>query len=321
MRILFLGSGPFGIPTLRRLQSLREDLIVTTVPDAARGRSRTPRPSWIKEEALSLGLQVLESDRLRGQQGQRILQQANPDLVITADIRLILGSRFLQGPELGCFNLHGSLLPRWRGAAPVVRALLAGDDQLGVTLYRMVAALDAGPVVGMQSWTPPAGVTTEQAEEQLSQLAADLLEHWLEALESGDAPQVPQQEDLMTLAPRVEKSEGWARWQGSSVFVERQVRALQPWPRTRTRVTRQTTSSNPHEELILYQVSLVDLEPDAPAGTVIEVSDGKIIVACGQGAISIDRVQRSGKKPMAMADLLRGMPFAEGDRFHSGEVA
>lgn len=321
MRILFLGSGPFGIPTLQKLHSLGEELIVTTVPDAARGRRRTLQPSPIKEQALALGLQVLESERLRGQQGQQILQQASADLVITCDIRLILGARFLQGPELGCFNLHGSLLPRWRGAAPVVRALLAGDQELGVTLYRMVPALDAGPVVSASSWTPPATVTTEQAEQHLSQLAADLLEQSLELLKRGDAPQTPQQEDLVTLAPRVEKSEGWIHWQGSSSFIERQVRALQPWPRARTRVARQSNGTDRPEELILHQVSLVDHESDAAAGTVIDVSSDRLIVACGEGALSIDRVQRSGKKPMTMADLLRGMPLVAGDRFESGEVA
>ena len=225
MRILFLGSGPFGIPTLQRLHSLRDDLIVATVPDAPFGRSHTPRPSIIKEQATSLGLEVLEAEQLRGRQGQQVLEDAAADLVITADIRLILGDRFLQGPKCGCYNLHGSLLPRWRGAAPVVRALLAGDEQIGVTLYKMVAQLDAGPVVAMESWTPPATVTTQQAEQHLSLLAAQLLERMLESLESGDPPQTPQQEEMVTRAPNVEKSAGWVSWESGAIFVERQVRA------------------------------------------------------------------------------------------------
>ncbi len=319
MRILFLGSGPFGIPTLRRLHSMREDLIVATVPDAPSGRGQTQRSSFIKQEAVSLRLEVLETERLRGQQGQQILEHAGADLVITADIRLILGARFLQGPERGCYNLHASLLPRWRGAAPVVRALLAGDDQLGVTLYRMVPQLDAGPVVAMEKWTPPSTVTSEQAEEYLSLLAADLLERMLESLESGDPPQIPQQAEQVTLAPRLEKSEGWARWESSAVFVDRQVRALHPWPRTRTRVTRGGADQAADEELILHRVSLVDRSEQVAAGTVLEVTTDQIIVACGEGAIAIHKMQRNGKKPLEMADLLRGMPFEVGDQFHGRE--
>ena len=321
MRILFLGSGPFGIPTLRRLHSLREDLIVATVPDAPSGRGQTPRSSFIKQEAVSLGLEVLETERLRGQEGQQILEHADAELVITADIRLILGTRFLQDPERGCYNLHASLLPRWRGAAPVVRALLAGDDQLGVTLYRMVRELDAGPVVAVEKWTPPATVTSQQAEEHLSLLAADVLERMLETLESGDPPQLPQQEDRVTLAPRLEKSEGWAHWESSAVFVERQVRALHPWPRTRTLVTRGGAGQTPEEELILHRGSLADRTEQVAAGTVLEVRSDQIIVACGEGAIAIHRMQRSAKKPLEMADLLRGMPFEVGDRFHGKEGA
>ncbi len=331
MRILFLGSGPFGIPTLQRLHALRTELVVATVPDAARGRSKTLRPSAIKEEALSLGLEVNETERLRGREGQDLLEKTGADLVITADIRLILGPRFLEGPTRGCFNLHGSILPRWRGAAPIVRALLAGDEQLGVTLYRMVPALDAGPVVASHSWTPPATITAEVAEQQLSQLAADLLEQWLEALEKGSAPQLPQQDDLVTLAPRVEKAEGWAHWNGSSSFVERQVRALKPWPKTRTRVTRQTATNHRSkdqrsedqrsEELILHQVSTLESAAKEPAGTVLQVTDQQIVVACGKGAVSIEQMQRIGKKPLKMTELLRGMPFQPGDRFHSEEVS
>ena len=320
MRILFLGSGPFGIPTLQRLHSLRDDLVVATVPDAPFGRSHTPRPSIIKEQATSLGLEVLEAERLRGRQGQQVLEDAAADLVITADIRLILGDRFLQGPKCGCYNLHGSLLPRWRGAAPVVRALLAGDEQLGVTLYKMVAQLDAGPVVAMESWTPPATVTTQQAEQHLSLLAAQLLERMLESLESGDPPQTSQQEEMVTLAPKVEKSEGWASWESSAIFVERQVRALDPWPRTRTQVTRQAASDGLAEELILHRVSIVDGMEEAAPGTILEVNANKIVIACGDGAIAVHGMQRSGKKPMDVADLLRGMPFAAGDRFHAKEA-
>ena len=314
MRILFLGSGPFGIPALRKLHSLRTDLRVATVPDAHHGRKRALRPSPIKAEAQMLGLEVFECQRLRGRAGREILEQSAAQLIITADIRLILGSRFLEGPPHGCFNLHGSLLPRWRGAAPVVRALLAGDEQLGVTLYRMVTALDAGPMVGSRSWTAPTDVTAEQAEAHLALLAAELLEQHLEALERGDAPQTDQPDEGITLAPKVEKSEGWARWDGPASFVDRQVRALKPWPRTRSTVLRHSAGGQ-RDELILDQVRQIDGIPGAIPGTVLEVSQHQIVVACGQGAIAIERLQRIGKNSMTVQQLQLGMPFQAGDRF------
>lgn len=318
MRILFLGSGPFGIPALRKLHSLRDDLKVATVPDAHHGRKRTLQPSPIKTEAQSLGLEVLECLRLRGRVGREILERSGAQLIITADIRLILGSRFLEGPLRGCFNLHGSLLPRWRGAAPVVRALLAGDEQLGVTLYRMVTALDAGPMVDSRCWTPPNQITCQEAEEHLSQLAAQLLEQHLDALERGDAPHIPQSDEGVTLAPKVEKSEGWARWDGPASFLDRQVRALKPWPRTRSSVIRHSAGDQ-RDEVILDQVRQIDGMPAAIPGTVLEVSDHQIVVACGQGAVAIERLQRIGKNSMTVQQLQLGMPFQVGDRFEGEE--
>ncbi len=314
MKILFLGSGPFGIPTLQRLHSLRDDVAVATVPDAPHGRKRTMQPSVIKSQAQTLGLPIFESEKLRGAEGQRVLEESAADLVITADIRLILGPRFLAGAPRGCYNLHGSILPRWRGAAPVVRALLSGDEELGVTLYRMVSALDAGPVVGCQRWTPDQTVTAEDAELKLSHLAADLLQQHLDALESGDVVTTEQSEEAVTLAPKVEKSEAWVHWEGDAAFLQRQVRALKPWPRTRSRLIRQSTPER-IDEVILDQVSQIHGMPEAQPGTVLEVNGQQIVVACGQGAIAIERLQRIGKKPMSVQEILRGMPFQVGDHF------
>ena len=319
MRILFLGSGPFGIPALRQLQPICDDLVVGTVPDAPRGRQRKPAPCPLKEVALELGLPIFESERLKGAAGREFLETTGAQLVITADIRLILGRSFLESVPLGCFNLHGSILPRWRGAAPIVRALLAGDEEIGVSLYRMVPALDAGPVVSMQRWTPPNRITAEEAEEYLSERAAELLVDSLEALKSGEPPLVEQDDGAATLAPKIDKSEGWIDWEQSAARIDRQIRALQPWPRTRSHWQEAGSTAEEGEILIIHSGIPEDSAPDSSAtdlpGTVTDVSSEGILVACGEGSLRIGRLQRSGKKPMPAADFLRGLPMKPGDRF------
>jgi methionyl-tRNA formyltransferase len=316
MRILFLGSGPFGIPALRRLHSLCDDLVVGTVPDAPRGRQRKPAPCPLKEVALELGIPIFESERLKGSAGRQFLEDTGAQLVITADIRLILGRSFLQSVPLGCFNLHGSILPRWRGAAPIVRALLTGDEEIGVSLYRMVPALDAGPVVAIHRWRPPAQVTAEEAEEVLSERAADLLAEHLEALRSGQPPLADQDDAEATLAPKVDKAEGWIDWQQPAHHIDRQIRALQPWPRTRS-LWKPADSTQEEEILILHQGTVEESSTTDLPGTVTDVSPEGILVACGEGSLRLGRLQRSGKKPLPAADFLRGLPMKPGDRLIS----
>ncbi len=316
MRGLFLGSGPFGIPALRKLKQVWSDLVVGTVPDAPQGRQRKLAPCPLKEAALDAGLPIFETDRLKGKAGREFLQSTAAELVITADIRLILGRSFLEGVPLGCFNLHGSILPRWRGAAPIVRAILAGDEEIGVSLYRMVPTLDAGPVVAIHRWAPPAEITAQQAEEHLSERAADLLLENLAALQSGQPPLEAQDDHLATFAPKVEKSEGWIRWGESAEHIDRQIRALQPWPRTRSWWQSAAAEGGEPEMLIIHQATPVDTPPASNlAGTVVKVSEEGIVVDCGRGSIRIETLQRAGKNPLQAVEFLRGVQIQVGDRF------
>ncbi|NCG55469.1 MAG: hypothetical protein GWP35_01045 [Proteobacteria bacterium] len=319
MRVLFLGSGPFGIPALRRLNEGCSDLVVGTVPDARQGRNRQSSPCPLKAEAGQLGLEIFEVERRKGRSGTEFLHRTAADLVITADIRLILGKSFISSVALGCFNLHGSILPRWRGAAPVVRALLAGDEELGVSLYRMVPALDAGPVVGVSRWTPPARVTGEEAEQFLSERAAELLMEHLPALLAGQAELEEQDDAAATLAPKIDKLEGWVSWKRSAAEIDRQIRAFDPWPRTRALFCSQGQEEGQAETLILHKIRVESEsgEHEFP-GTVMEVVPEGILVSCGQGSVRIECLQRAGKKPLEAADFLRGMPIAPQDRFLDG---
>lgn len=317
MRILFLGSGPFGLPALERLAAIRDDVVVATVPPAPRGRRGIPKPTVIGKRADELGLEVLLAESLKGPGGPEFLRKTDARLVITADFRLILGEPFLESPEAGCWNLHGSLLPRWRGAAPVPRAILAGDETFGVSIYRMVAAVDAGPVLGRVAWTPQAPADSATIEAHIATCAADLLEEFLPALESGDFELEEQQESDSTKAPKLRKEEGWVDWSQPAEQIERQIRALKPWPRTFSLLAR---GQNTPERLFLISASAEGgATAGASPGTVVAVGEEGLRVACGRGQLLLKEAQREGKRPMEVGVLVRGFPITSGDRFQQLE--
>ena len=321
MKTLFLGSGPFGLPALERLAKRGSDLAVGTVPDAPRGRRGKLEPTVIKARALELGLPVHEVASLKGSKGPAFLDEVGGDLVITCDFRLILGKKFLSAPTRGCFNLHGSLLPAYRGAAPVARGVLAGDREFGITLYRMVFALDAGPIVAMNRYTPEEPLDTGTLEEILSQRAADLLDEWIDILETGDVPLEEQDATIATFAPKLEKAEGWIDWRVSAAVIERQVRGMKPWPRAFTHWGEPPTGDEPAgktpEAIRVFVDRATLLEATAAVatpGSVRQASADGIDVACGDGTetIRLLQLQRAGKKSLAAADFLRGFSTENG---------
>ena len=325
MKTLFLGSGPFGLPTLDRLATRGGDLVVGTVPDAPRGRKRRLEPTVIKARALELGLPVHEIASLKGRRGPEFLAEVPADLVITCDFRLILGRKFLAAPPLGCFNLHGSILPAWRGAAPVARGVLAGDATFGVSLYRMVYALDAGPVVGTIEHTPDEPPETDTLEDLLSRRAADLLEEWFPVLASGDVPLAEQDDTMATFAPKLEKDEGWIDWRLDASAIERCVRGLKPWPRAFTEWG-SDDGSTPPVRIFLDRTSceasdastststLTAHEESLEPGSVRAIDDRGIHVACGDGTdtVTILELQRAGKRSLPAAEFVRGFPCRDG---------
>ena len=320
MRTLFLGSGPFGIPTLERLAKRGSDLVVGTVPDAPKGRRGKLEPTVIKARALELGLPVHEVESLKGSKGPAFLAATGGDLVITCDFRLILGKKFLAAPPRGCFNLHGSLLPAYRGAAPVARGVLAGDREFGISLYRMVFALDAGPVVAMARYTPPEPLDTGTLEQILSERAGVLLEEWIEVLESGDVPLVEQDATIATFAPKLEKAEGWIDWRNDAASIERQVRGMKPWPRAFTHWGEEKTDEPVRvfidRAVVPEESDLGAIPPAVTPGTVRRANAEGIDVACGDGTdtLRLLQLQRAGKKSLPAADFLRGFSV-DGGRF------
>jgi len=318
MRILFLGSGPFGAPVLERLASLGADLVVGTVPGAPRGRHGRPEPTPIGALARDLGLECLEIETLRGARGSELVARTRSELAIVCDFRLMLGRRFLEALPRGSWNLHGSILPRHRGAAPVARAILAGDEEFGVTLLRMVLPLDAGPIVDIVRYRPDPGSDAEAIEARLSHLAADLLEKWLPALAAGSAPVVEQDERAATYAPKLEKQEGWIDWTRAAPAIERQVRALRPWPRAFTEWgTSAAAGPAARAERIFIDRAIAegDRAPAVAPGDVRAAGADGIRIACGGDGTATLRalaLQRAGKRSLPAGEFLRGFPLAGG---------
>lgn len=321
MSLLFFGSGRFALPALELLAARRRtDFAVVTVPDAPRGRRAVPVATPVKRRAAELGLPCHEVATLKRPHDEELLARTGAGLVITADIRLFLTERFLAGVPLGCWNLHPSLLPHLRGAAPVARAILAGERRFGVTLYRMVRVLDAGPVVARREWLPDRKMDTVSMEEVLSRLAAELLAVWLPSLERGEAPLVAQDPAEATHAPRIEKDEGWIEWRSSAEHIEDHVLGMQPWPRAFTRLLRPAERRNP----LLFIDRAMPFVPEsalrraaAEPGTILDATAAGIDVACGatgSDTVRLSILQREGKRPLPAAEFLRGRLIRAGDR-------
>lgn len=324
MSTLFLGSGSFGLPILDRLASLDPKLVVGTVPDAPQGRKKTPVATVIKARALELGLPCHEVATLRREQGDDLLEKSGAKLCIVADFRLFLTKRFLGSLERFSYNFHPSLLPAYRGAAPVARALLAGEKLHGITLYRMVRAMDAGPVVDQRELTPKGDPDRPELEAQLSAMAADMIEDWLPRLLEGDVPVREQDESAATYAPILQKHEGWLDWRAPAAELHSRVRALVPWPRCFSRW--QAGVDGKPVQLFIDDVlpPAADPTPALPPGTIRSVDPEGIAVACGpQGdqTIHITALQRPGKKRMTVGEFLRGSKVRPGDTMISDQEA
>lgn len=310
MRIVLLGTGPFATPALRTLAASRHEVLLA-ISRPPKGRRAPPAP--VKLTAEELGLDTWLPATVNCAESQARLKELAADLLVVCDYGEILKPETLAVTKLGGINLHGSLLPKYRGAAPVQWAVLNGDAETGNTVIQMTPGLDAGPCLGVQQIAIDPDETAGQLEARMAELGAKLVLQVVEQLEDGTASPVVQDKTQATKAPRLHKGQGEIDWSRSAQEIKNQVRALQPWPRAFTHWFR---AEGERFRVIVHRVS-IDNETPTPAsaepGEVVEGAE-ELLVATGAGLLRLEEVQPAGKRAMAAAEFLRGYALRVGEK-------
>ena len=303
MKLAFLGTSAFAVPALGALVEAGHDLLAvyTRLPKPA-GRGGHERRTPVHERALSLGLPVRTPRSLRSDEEAESFKALDLDAAVVVSYGHILPEPFLDAPVLGCLNVHGSLLPRWRGAAPIHRAILAGDRETGVTIMQMDAGLDTGPMLLAERTPISAADTAETVHDRLAELGARLIVSALDGLVAGTIQPVPQPQEGVTYAHKLGKEEGALDWRRPGAVLERKVRAFHPWPGT--------WFEGSGERIKVLAASLV-LAGDAP-GRVTIGPDGFPVIACGLGGLKLLKLQRGGKSAQPADAFLRGFALPAG---------
>ena len=315
MRLVPMGTGPFGVPTFRSLYDT-DHQIVAVVTGALRSRGRRrPAPSPVRQLAEEQGTPIFDPQDVNGEEARARLSEYGADLLVVCDYGQILSAETLATTRLGGVNLHGSLLPKYRGAAPINWAVYHGETETGVSVIHMTPKVDAGPVIEQARTPIGPDETAADVEARLSQLGPDCILRAIEALDAGRAQPVPQDPALASKAPRIKKADGLIDWARPAEAIRNQVRALEPWPKTYTFWHR---PQGPPMRLILGPVRVTDTsDPNAPPGTVLEAPGDCIIIAAGEGAVVLQTVQPAGKRFLEVREFLRGYHVQPGERFGS----
>jgi methionyl-tRNA formyltransferase len=301
-RLVFAGTPEFAVPCLEACRASGADVVaVFTQPDRPAGRGRKLTPSPVKQAALDAGISVEQPESLKSAEAQQTLASYRPDLLVVVAYGLILPRKVLALPRLGCWNVHASLLPRWRGAAPIQRAILAGDAQSGVDLMQMEAGLDTGPVL-LQRRTPITATDTGGSlHDRLATLGAEVLAEGLRHQFAGE-PLVatPQSDEGITYAHKLDKAEAKLDFSRPAIELERQVRAFNPWPVAEGEIA--------GESVRIWAAHAIKLQQPATAGQLVAAGRDGIELACGEGALRITALQRSGGRRISAIDYLNTRP-------------
>jgi methionyl-tRNA formyltransferase len=310
-RIVFFGTPDFAVPTLDALlQSRHRVVAVVTQPDRPRGRGQRTVDAPVKVRALAAQLPILQPAKLRDDSFLRQLRGLQPDLGVVAAYGRILTEAVLALPRLGLINVHSSLLPRHRGAAPVHRAIIAGDSETGITIMRVVKALDAGPMLRTARRPISPDETSDEVEHDLARLGARLLVSTIDDLFNGRITETPQNEAEATYAPRLTKDDGLVDWSLPAVRIHNLVRGLHPWPHAFTFVA--------GTRLILLQSTPLPESHTSEPGTILEAAGDRLVVAAGEGRVRLRRLQIEGKRAMMEREFLAGHRLAPGARMTPG---
>ncbi|WP_158966150.1 methionyl-tRNA formyltransferase [Chachezhania sediminis] len=298
MRVVFMGTPDFSVPVLQALVDAGHEIAaVYCQPPRPAGRGKKPRPSPVQARAEALGLEVRYPVSLKGAEAQADFAALQADVAVVVAYGLILPQAVLDAPKAGCLNIHASLLPRWRGAAPIHRAIMAGDAETGVCIMQMEAGLDTGPVLLRRAVRIGAEETTADLHDRLSALGAAAIVEALEQL--PDLMAEPQPEDGVTYASKIDKAEARIDWSAPAETVNRQIRGLSPFP-------------GAWVEIDGERVKILASRLGAGAGAPGQVLDDALTVACGTGAVTLTRLQRAGKAAQDADTFLRGWPIAAG---------
>ena len=303
MRVVFMGTPDFAVTALSSIAGAgHEILAVYTQPDKAKGRSGKLQPPPVKVRAEELGIPVFQPEKLRDEDQVAALRALQPEIIVVAAYGQILPESILAIPPLGCINIHASLLPKYRGAAPIERCILEGEEKTGVTTMYMAKGLDTGDMIEQSETKILPTDTGETLTNRLAEMGGQLILSTMEKLSAGTAVRTPQKEEESSYAKMLDKSLGCMDFHKTAAELERAVRALDPWPSAFTRIDGKNVK--------IYGAEVTE-ETGTP-GTIIEVTKKSFTIACGEGALRILRLQPEGKKPMDTAAFLNGKKLEKG---------
>lgn len=305
-KIVFMGTPDFAVPTLQALIQHHDVIGVVTQPDRPAGRNNQIKQSPVKKVALESGIPVFQPKRIRKAEAIDELRQWEADIYVVAAFGQILPQTVLDIPAHGSINVHASLLPRWRGAAPIQAAICAGDNETGITIMLIDAGLDTGDMLSKRSITIKSDETAQTLHDKLATIGSELLIETLPKYLSGEVQPQQQDESRVTYAPQIKKDDGQIDWSQSAVEIERLVRAFTPWPGTFTHWN--------DKQLKIH--SGINGDGHAPSGQVVEIN-GQIAIGTGHGLYYPDEVQLSGKKRMSISDFSNGYPDFVGAKLGS----
>jgi len=296
MRIVFVGAGAIGVPTLQALLKSEHEVIgVVTQTDKPVGRAQLMEPTPVKKAMQRTAVRILQPARIKDQQAIEEIGALNPDVIVVTAYGQILPRDVLEIPEIACLNLHASLLPRWRGAAPIQAAIAAGDQETGITVMYMNEGLDTGDILLKRAIDIRSGDTGGSLHDRLAQIAPDALLESLRTLANGNAPRIPQDHTLATYAPKLKREDGRIDWSEPAELIERKIRAFNPWPGAFMKID--------GRNLKIFSASIVDRkgEPGEILG-----GEKELVIAAGKGALFVGEVQLEGKRRMSAPEFMRG---------------
>jgi methionyl-tRNA formyltransferase len=308
-----MGTGPFAAPTFRELYRTHHDIVaLVTSPLHLRPGHEPPPISIVRDIAHQQTTPIFDPEDINNQESQLQLSKYNADLMVVCDYGRILASSTLAASQLGGINLHASLLPKYRGAAPINWAIYNGETKTGVTVIHMTPKVDAGPCIAQAETDIGPEETAVELEKRLSELGAWLVLRTIDAIKAGNLEALAQDPALASKAPRLKKSDGLIDWTRPAAAIKNQIRALEPWPKTYTFWRRQ---KGPPIRLIFGSVAVEDHAGGSIPGTVLEAAEGRLVIAAGTGAVAPKSIQPVGKRLMSIEDFLRGHRVQPGDRF------